>query len=188
MSSLSRPSIIRAWRCILSSRRFLWGISSATHRSLKGDSNFHFYNFGHGSGGGSTRGYGTGNDRFRSNDESSNAPAGNAGTNNNSSHNYAPGFKNFPSTGKIGRNHRPQSQNFGGGGRHKRVKGGRGGFEDGFRMPDFDPGGDQLKKIFESQMETGDPNGGLDLEEDGPIEGNFRDDDDTEAEEFYKSA
>ncbi|KAL9680262.1 hypothetical protein QQ045_018140 [Rhodiola kirilowii] len=144
MSPLS-PSISKAWRCILSSRSFLGGISSGAEPRLKQDLdryNCGFKSVHH------SRGYGT------------------------------------------GRNHRSWSQRHGIGGRKPTTRrtGRRGGFDGGFQMPDFDPGSDQLKNIFESQMDSSDPIGGLDLEEVGPIEGNFRDDDDSEAEDFYRNA
>ncbi|CAM8999446.1 unnamed protein product [Rhodiola kirilowii] len=144
-----RPSISKAWRCILSSRRFLGGISSGAEPRLKED--LDRYNCGFKSVGDHSRGYGT------------------------------------------ERNHRSRSQSHDIGGRRPTTRrtgarGRRGGFEGGFQMPDFDPGSDQLKTIFESQMDSSDPIDGLDLEEVGPIEGNFRDDDDSEAEDFYRNA
>ncbi|CAM8947671.1 unnamed protein product [Rhodiola kirilowii] len=141
-----RPSISKAWRCILSSRSFLGGISSGAEPRLKED--LDRYNCGFKSVGDHSRGYGT------------------------------------------GRNHCSRSQSHGIGGRKPTTRrtGRRGGFDGGFQLPDFDPGSDQLKNIFESQMDSSDPIDGLDLEEVGPIEGNFRDDDDSEAEDFYRNA
>lgn len=102
------------------------------------------------------------------------------------------GHRKYESGGQFGSIRSSQYQNHGIRGRkvkmsRLRVNGRRRGFKDGFRIPEFNPLNDQLKKIFESQMDISDPIDELDLGEVGPIEGNFRDDDDSEAEDFYKN-
>lgn len=174
--SSSRSLITQSWRCILSSWHFI-GVPR-----LKEESEHHLFN---------KRGYVTGDGKLGFSDEAHNVRDIERGS-SNSHGNTVPGHRRFESSGQFGRNSHSHFQNHG-------VPGGRStksrlrvsrkkGFRNGFRMPEFDPGNDQLKKIFESQMGSNDPIGELDLGDVGPIEGNFRDDDDSEVEDFYKDA